>query len=146
MSDFDQVIAALRHLGDLVMQGAAEGLSEGAEAMEADAQDTDSYKGVTGATRAGTVAYVVGGGIDQGDKLGQALADVEAKNPGRGLIQQAGTVGDDEVAVVLTVPSDYIDIIEGNVGAAQAFLGPTLEAHAERLAAAAARGIAEKLR
>lgn len=146
MSEFDQIAAALERMGDLVLQGAAQGLIEGAEAMEQDAQGTDSYKGVTGATRAGTVAYVVGGGVDQSDKLAAALEAVEDKNPGRGLVEQAGTVGDDEVVVVLTVPSNYIDIIEGNVGAAQAFLGPTLEAHAERLAAAAAKGIAEKLR
>jgi hypothetical protein len=146
MSEFDQIIRGLERMRDLAWQGAVEGLTKGAEAMEGDAQATDSYKGVTGATRAGTVAYVVGGGADQGDRLGQALEAVEDKNPGRGQLQQVGTVGDDEIAVVLTVPSDYVDIIEENVGAAQAFLGPTLEAHAERLAAAAARGIAEKLR
>lgn len=146
MSDFAAVFAALDQMRDRVIQGAAAGLDQGAAAMQEDAQSTDSYKGVTGATRAGTVAYVAGAGVDSSGVIAAAAEAVRDHNPERVLLQQVGSVGDDELAVVLTVPSDYIDIIEGNVGGAEAFLGPTLEAHAERLTAAAAQGIAGVLR
>ncbi len=146
MSEFDQIFAALDQMRDRVIQGAAAGLDQGAAAMQDDAQATDAYAGVTGATRAGTVAYVAGAGVDSSSVLAAAAAAVQDHNPEHVLLQQVDSVGDDELAVVLTVPSDYIDIIEGNVGGAEAFLGPTLEAHAERLTAAVAQGIAGVLR
>jgi hypothetical protein len=129
---------------ELVIQGAAEGLGTGAQAMQQDAQTTALYQGVTGATRAGTVAYVAG--VEGSDGFEEAVANVRELNPDHVLAQTVEALGPDELAVVLTVPTDYIaDLITKNAGA-QDFLGPTLTAHATRLTAAAARGIVGKLR
>jgi len=145
-TDLSDITRGLQRMRELVMQGGAEGLTEGAQAMQADAQVTALYQGVTGATRAGTVAYVAGAGAPGSGALDAAAAAVRELNPDHVLVQVVEAIGPDETAVVLTVPTDYIaDLVTKNAGA-QDFLGPTLTAHAMRLTAAAAKGIAGKLR
>lgn len=145
---FDQVFAALDNMRTLVYQGAVAGLDQGASGLEAAAEANARAKinGVTGATHAGIVAYVAGEGVDSSGVIASAIAEVEDRNPAHVLVQDVGTVGDGELAVVLTVYTDYGHILENGVAGDKAFLGPTMDEQAEQLTAAAAAGIAQVLK
>ena len=142
-STLDSGLAGLR---ERVYQGAAAGLDDAAQAMQATAQATTAYHGVTGATRAGTVAFVVGAGVESGGVFNEAVAAVRDANPDHVDTSGGGTIGDNELAIVLTVPTDYQVKLEIENAGARAFLGDALNAHAPEATAAAARGIAGVLR
>lgn len=147
MSDgFESIFAGLDKLVRQVEQAAVVGLDAGASALQAEAQATDAYAGVTGATRAGTVAYVSGVGVDTASVFGQAVAEVRDRNPEHVLVETAEGGGPDELVVVLTVPSDYIQLLETGVAGEKAFIGPTMTKQAPALLNAAGRSIGEVFR
>lgn len=123
----------------------------GAATLQRDAQDTTAYVGVTGATRAGTVAYVADAdGAGKFDAAYQAAAEklAEARSP-RGHVYRAPVPGPDaptDTAILLTVPTDYIDQLEVNNAGEKAFLGPTLAQDALAITAAIAAATREVLR
>jgi hypothetical protein len=138
----DKGFAALR---TLVFDGAYEGLDQGAGALTADAEQGGGFQNVTEAERGGTVAYAQSATRGPGPELNQAVATVNARNPGFGQLETVGTVGDHEVVVVLTAPTTYAQHLETRFGGRDAALGPAMQAGAAALTAAAAAGIAEKL-
>lgn len=104
---------------------------------------TTAHGDVTGATRAGYIAYVV-----TDDLLGQAMAlhalnrsvaAVEALNPGESAVG-SGRFGPDSIGVVLTSPTTYQDKLETEYAGMKATLGPTLQIVATDLTRRAAEG------
>lgn len=142
MSDgFDETLAELAALERRLARAIEGGLDEAAPGVEAEAQTTTAYTDRTGATRAGTVAYRAGDTA----RLGEALAQVQGKNPGRGLILDSAPIPDTERQLILTVPTDYVHWIELDGAAAEAFLAPALLTQAPRIVQAVAKAIAEEL-
>jgi hypothetical protein len=129
MSDeFDATLHALDDLEVRLIRAVESGLDAGAPGLEQAAQATTSYGDRSGATRAGTVAYRTGDVA----KLGEALAAVEGKNPGQGLLQDSAPIPDTERQLILTVPTRYQEFLEAGD---TAFLASTVLAESVRLAA-----------
>lgn len=139
----DKGLAGLR---TAVFDGAYEGLDQGAAALTAAAEQGGGFQNVTSAERGGTVAYAQSATRGPGPELAQAVATVNARNPGFGQLGTVGNVGADEVAVILTAPTTYAVDLETRFGGRDAALGPAMQAGATDLTRAAAAGIAEKLR
>lgn len=149
--DFGQILQRLDALEKRARAAALRGLRGAAAAMQRDAQETSAYKGMSGATRASTVAVVISAEDDGAGEL-QAAYQRAAEHlggfvghAGQPHLEPAGSVSGDEIAVILTVPTDYIDKLETERAGEKAFLGPTFDAHRQRLAAAAAEAIREEL-
>jgi len=119
------------------------GLRAAAAEAQRDMQQTTAHGDVTGATRAGYVAYVVGGSlVDEAaatQALGQAIAAVERLNPGESATSQ-GSIGADSWGVVLTCPTTYQQDLETDNAGLRAVLTPTFAAVAPDLTERAARG------
>jgi hypothetical protein len=108
------------------------GLEAGADIIEADAAQTTAYRGMSGATRASTIAYVA----DVGDRGDAEI--LSAYNAAAGLLQgfqghegqpHLGLVrgpGAHEAWIILTVPTDYILSLETEAAGEKAFLADTL--------------------
>ena len=122
---------------------ARRGLQAAAHDVTTALKSTTAHGDVTGATRAGYVAYVVGPDLLSQAAALQALntsvAAVEARNPGHSLIAP-GTLGGDSLGVVLTSPTDYQVYLETLNAGQRAVLGPTLQAVAAELTRRAAEG------
>ena len=148
MGTFDTIFQSLGRMGQLAIQGAAAGLDDGAAALErtAQARARAVIRGQTGATFAGIVAYVTGEGISASGRLSEAVEAVRDHNPAHVELSQVGSLGAHELAVVLTVPTDYQRLLETGVAGDKGFLGPSLDAEADNLTRAAAAGIARVLR
>lgn len=139
-------IRGLRELEARAPRGAERRLAAQSGLLIADMRASTVHGDVTGATRAGYTAGVVGPTLDTlTPALQAAAAEVEARNPGHSQIQSVGERGAAEIAVVLTCPTDYQERLSGNNAGARDALGPTLARNAGRLAAAAAAGIREEL-
>ena len=145
MGDFDAILKRLTELEHLVPEGAVEGLRLGAQDLQDDLQATGAYHNQTGATRAGTVAYVVGGGYSGVDRLHAAAGEVEALNPGHSQATPAGDVPDDTISVIATSATAYAKDVETARAGERAFLGPGMLQHGQRLTQAAVEGIRRKL-
>lgn len=145
MGDFDAILARLAEMERLAEQGAADGLRLGASGVQDALQATTAYNNDTGATRAGSVVYVVGEGVNDLDRVEAAAQAAEALNPGHSQAAPAGTVEDGHIAVVATSATDYADHLETEQAGARAFLGPIMLVHAQNLTQAAADGIKRAL-
>ena len=152
MSDgFSQLERELDELARRIAAAARRGLEAEAQAMERDAQNTSAYLGMSGATRASTVAYVVDERDNGSAKIAEAYGIAAAyldgftEHAGRAHLEPAGNIGPGEIAVVLTVPTDYIDKLETQRAGEKAFIGPTMNKFRSRLARRAARSIREEL-
>jgi hypothetical protein len=124
---------------ELYAQRARVGLTAGAAELQATMRQTTAYNDDTGATRAGTVAYVVGPGETGGAALAVAVAAVERENPGRSATAR-GSIGPGTLGVVATIPTDYQRHLEVERAGAHAVIGPAMEAHANDLTRHAAEG------
>ncbi len=113
--------------------------------LRAGAADATSYMrsigphGATGATRAGSVAYVVTPGDSGSSALGAAVSAVEALRPGASATS-SGTLAPGAIGVVITVPTNYQASLEVDNAGAQAVITPTLNAYADALTRHAANG------
>jgi hypothetical protein len=108
------------------------GLEGGADVIEADAAQTTAYRGMSGATRASTIAYVA----DVGDRGDAEI--LSAYNAAAGLLQGFTAhegqphlalvrgPGEHEAWIILTVPTDYILSLETESAGEKAFLADTL--------------------
>jgi hypothetical protein len=137
-TDLTDVLARLdayeAHVLAQVRRGASAGASEAEQAM----QSTLAHGDVTGATRAGYRAIVVGPGQSGASELAGAVAAVEALNPGHSATSSGRLAGD--VGVIFTCPTDYQADLEQQQAGKKAVLGPTLDAYRDELTARAARG------
>jgi hypothetical protein len=146
MSLTTDISGALKGLDAFVARQEAK-ISRGLRAAASDAQSamqqTSAHGDVTGATRAGYRAYVVGGSLgDQAAALqaiSSAIAVVEAKNPGHSATAE-GHIGADSWGVVLTCPTDYQRELETENAGEKAVLAPTFAAYVDELTARAAEG------
>lgn len=134
-----EIFANLEALADLSPTAAASGLRKGASRIEAAARASTAYQNRTGATREGTVAYVVGGGVDDSGVMSDAEGLVEDKNPGEVESSSADGPDVDEVMVILTVPTTYDKHLEERA----AHLAPALTQEQARLLLASADGLKE---
>lgn len=136
MSGEEQIIANLQRLAQAQIAAIPDGLRSGAARIESDAAATTAYQGMSGATRASTVAYVVGAGADE---TSQATA---AANTAAGLLQNfTGHEGRSQLSsvpgpglwvawIILTVMTDYILKLETERAGEKAFIADTLLSNA----------------
>jgi hypothetical protein len=122
---------------------ARRGLQAAAHDVTTALKSTTAHGDVTGATRAGYVAYVVGPDLLSQAAALQALntsvAAVEARNPGESATAP-GSLGSDSLGMVLTSPTTYQQNLETDNAGQRAVLGPTLQAVAADLTRRAAEG------
>lgn len=138
---FDRLLKHLAELGDAAAPAAAQAMKPGAAALEATAKSSSGYEDQTGATRAATTAYVMGGGLDESGAVTAAADVVADKNPGKSFVTDGDEIGPDEVAVILTVPTIYDEDLETKKSGAYAHLGPALTQARPQLDQAAALGL-----
>jgi hypothetical protein len=112
------------------------GMEAGADLIEVEAAATAAYRGMSGATRASTIAYVA----DMADNGDSEI--VAAYNTAAGLLQnfqghegQAFLTlvrgpGTGQCWIVLTVPTDYILSLETELAGEKAFLADSLHSQA----------------
>ena len=134
---FDDIFSRLDALILDVKRKAVEGAERGARVLEDDAQATNAYAGMSGATRASTVAYVATTEDDGSNRLNQAyiaaeqLLDGFKGHNGAQLLEDSGeSVNADQVKIMLTVPTDYIRAMETDNGGQKAFIGDTMDSGA----------------
>lgn len=119
MSDFDDFLAPFdRWVGGQVKK-AGRGLVAGAARLEARAKSTRAYQDDTGATRAGTVAYVVG---ESDERFTEAIAAVLDKNPLEIASEELPGPEPGVGRIVLTVPLTYTVLLELARAGANGFL------------------------
>jgi hypothetical protein len=149
---FDTIFNWLDTLEPKIKAAAFGGLEDAAFDMESDARQTVAYRGMSGATRASTIAYVATtenpnqGPIEIAYEIAASLLDGFTGHMGAELLEDSGvSPGSDELVVILTVPTDYIDKLEFDNGGEKAFLGDTLHAYADNLTVGAANAIKQKV-
>lgn len=108
------------------------GMEAGADLIEVQAAATTAYRGMSGATRSSTIAYVA----DMSDSGDSEI--VAAYNTAAGLLQsfqghegqaQLGLIrgpGPGQCWIVLTVPTDYILSLETELAGEKAFVADSL--------------------
>lgn len=149
---FDTIYHWLDTLESKVKAAAFVGLEHAAFDMESDARETVAYFGMSGATRASTIAYVATAeNPNQGPiQIAYEIAASHLRgfygHEGEPWLEDSGvSPGQDELVVILTVPTDYIDDLEFDNGGEKAFLADTLHAHADDLTVGAANAIKQKV-
>ena len=112
------------------------GMEAGADIIESAAAATTAYRGMSGATRSATIAYVA-------DRQNDGTAEiVSAYNAAAGRLQgfaghegqpfltESKGPGPSETWIVLTVPTDYIIGLETESAGEKAFIADSLLQHA----------------
>lgn len=134
----DEMLANWRRLAKAQTGAIRPGLEAGADIIEPDAAQTTAYRGMSGATRASTIAYVA----DVSDRGDSEI--LGAYNAAAGLLQgftghegqpHLGLVrgpGENEAWIILTVPTDYILSLETENAGEKAFIADTLHQDAPR--------------
>lgn len=138
MLDLTDIEQRLRAMEAFYRQRAVRGLVGGAADMQQAMRQTTAYNDDTEATRAGTVAYVVTPDNDGSAALGDAVADVEAKNPGHSATARGRLRG--EIGVIATVPTDYQEYLERLRAGQNAVIAPTFGVYVDELTARIAEG------
>lgn len=138
----DDLLAGLARRAEAVAPAVAAALVAQAGPLAQAARGTGRYRDVSGAMRAGTTAYVVGGGVDGSAALSRALAEVETYNPGQGATE-AGPAAGPDVVLILTSPVRYLaDVVTRQAGR-QDWVSDALLGRADALRDAAARAAAD---
>ena len=148
MSDgIDAIIANLRRLAQRSETAIADGLADGARIVEGDAQQTEAYVGMSGATRASTLAYVATA-ADSGASEATAAYTAAAGllqnytgHEGKAELVDVPGPSSSEAWVVLTTPTDYAIKLETEFGGEKAFLGDTMHQDAPQVFEAAVRAL-----
>jgi hypothetical protein len=140
---FAEVIKRTRQFRDKQLDGAANGLDAYSATITDRMRATNAHGDVSGATRASYTARRVGRGETGAAAFAQAQAAAEAKNPGK---TESGSVAvGGELGVILDSPTTYQVDLETEHAGLHAVLGPTLQAEANAITAAAARGARENV-
>ncbi len=137
---FDDIFDRLDALIPEIKRKAAEGANRGAGLLQGDAQETNAYAGMSGATRASTVAYVATTEDDGSSKVSAALSAAQSlldgftAHRGVALLEDSGeSLSADQVRIVLTVPTDYVRGLHVWNGGQKAFLGDALDSNAPQV-------------
>lgn len=144
MGSMQPLIDGLRRTRERSLDGARDALRDEAAAIAREMRASPAHGDQTGATHANYAAYVVGRGETGADALAEAVAAVEALNPGRSATA-AVTIGG-ALGVVITSATDYQQHLEIGRGGEKAVLTPTTAASGARLTRAAAAGSKKALR
>lgn len=129
------LLEGLDRLEAAILAAAREGMEQGAELMQGVAVATDAYQDDTGATRAGTVAYVAGARGGGAADVRRAAAEVRRlrfDDDQVELDQVAGPTGQD-LAIVLTVPTRYAIDLETAHAGEHSFIRGTVLGQASRV-------------
>jgi hypothetical protein len=128
------------------------GLEQGAAVIQAAMVATDAYQGMSGATRASSIAYVATPD-DTGDSEIEAAYNAAAGllqgftgHQGRPLLEDAPGPGQDEALIIGTVPTDYIINLEQDNAGERAFVADSLQQHAPEAFDAVVRATREAWR
>lgn len=132
----DDMLSMWRALTGRTILAIHPGMEVGADIIEAQAASTTAYRGMSGATRVSTIAYVA----DQDDRGDAEI--VAAYNAAAGRLQgfqghegqpHLGDVAgppSNQTWIVLTVPTDYILSLETENAGEKAFLADSLHQEA----------------
>jgi hypothetical protein len=137
-TDIRDILARLDAYEAFVLARIQRGIAAVAAEAEAAMHGTLAHGDVTGATRAGYRAIVVGPGQSGAATIAEAAAAVEALNPGHSATAHGRLDGD--IGVVFTCPTDYQRNLEEEQAGLKGVLGPTLDAYRDELTARAAKG------
>ena len=137
------LIAGLDKVITRALDGAGRGLDRECARITDDMRTTNAHGSVTSATKASYSARRVGRGATGADAHSASIAAVEDLNPGHAA---TSTVTIEGLGVIVDSGTDYQRHLETNKAGAHAVIGPTLQAEASTLTAAAARGSREALR
>ena len=137
-TDIRELLARADAYEAFVLAQIRRGVTPTASEAEAAMHATLAHGDVTGATRAGYRAIVVGPGQSGASEIAEAAAAVEALNPGHSATSHGRLEGD--IGVVFTCPTDYQQALETQQAGLKAVLGPTLDAYRDELTARAAKG------
>lgn len=136
-----QIRDQLRQLERQIRAGAAAGMARAAAEVEGVALATESYEDDTGATRAGTLAFVAGDGDSGRGRVREAAAEVEYLNPGSAVVEAITGPARGDLALILTAITSYSAFLELR----DPFIGDTLQAEAPRVVEAIRDGVREAL-
>lgn len=128
----DDMLANWRRLTQQQLAAIRPGMEAGADIIEAAAAATTAYRGMSGATRVSTIAYVADA-TDPGDAeiVGAYNAAAGrltgfAGHEGQPHLGGVKGPGEHQTWIVLTVPTDYIDALEFDDAGEKAFLADSL--------------------
>lgn len=148
----DPIATLLRGLDRLERQlltvAIPRGLAAAADHATGALQSSDAYAGQSGATRASSIAYAVTPDDDGSAASSQAYA--AAAEHLSGFVGHAGmpqseAVAGPEYGVVITVMTNYIDILENREAGKEAVIGPVITNEADAMTRLIAQGIQEAL-
>lgn len=144
--EFDNVFRALDQLQRAIIEAAEDGLRQAAEDVTAFLQASDAYGDQTGATRAGSIAFVATPQDDGSGEFNAAYGAVAELNPDHAYAEEAGGPAADEIMLVATVPTDYQQHLETANAGDHATLRPSMEALTPQIQATWTRAVEAKLR
>lgn len=128
------------------------GLARGAALIQAAMVATGAYEGMSGATRASSIAYVATAS-DSNDGEPTAAANTAAGllqgfagHAGRPFLTDAPGPGPNEAAIIATVPTDYIIKLEQEAAGEKAFVADSLHQEAPAAFGAVVRATSEAWR
>jgi hypothetical protein len=147
---FDDILRNLARLRQQSLIAMRAGMEQGADIIEADMHATTAYVGMSGATRASTIAYVATAD-DPNDSEPQSAHNTAAGllsgfvgHNGQPLLESAPGPGTAQMMIVATVPTDYIIKLETERAGQKAFVGDTLTADAPQAFEAVVRALQQE--
>lgn len=132
----DDMTSNWRRLTAQTLAAIRPGMEAGASIIEVAAAETSAYRGMSGATRSSTIAYVADN-ADAGDAEIVSAYNAAAGrltgfqgHEGQAYLADVPGPKDNESWIVLTVPTDYIVSLETENAGEKAFLADSLHQHA----------------
>ncbi len=125
----DDMAANLARLFGRTVAAIPAGLAQGAAIIQQSMVDTDAYAGMSGATRASSLAYVATAENPNGDEPEKAYNAAAGKlqgfagHAGKPYLTDAPGPGPGAAMIVATVPTDYIQDLELEGAGEKAFVG-----------------------
>jgi hypothetical protein len=142
--DISRALASLRQLPAEVQAAAARALGGLGEDLQGELAGTDVHGDVTGATRASYRVYVVSELDDGTNAAADGAAAAEALNPGHGVVERHGTIGDD-VILVASVFTDYAEFLATENAGAKDAVTPFMARYGKVAAQEVAAAIRKRL-
>lgn len=145
----DDMAANWRRLVTRTVAAIPAGLTQGAAEIQQAMVDTDAYAGMSGATRASSIAYVATA-EDTGSAEAQGAYNAAAGllqdftgHAGKPYLTDAPGPGPGAAMIVATVPTDYQIDLELENGGEKAFVADALHQEAPRALQAVVRAVRE---
>lgn len=142
--DISKAIASLRQLEIEARAGAITALTGLADDLTQELASTRVHGDVSGATRASYRVYVVHEADDGSATAADGAAAADALNPGHGVVDRHGSIGDD-VLLVASVFTDYAEHLATDEGGAKDAVSPFIARYGPAIAQEAAAGIKRRV-